>query len=360
MLKNQLLFTAFFIGLFQMGVFQSLLCSAHAGLKNNPANDDPCITYLHGQLYKRPTRIRWVKDWCDHYAPSNQGRLNTCWMSAGEHILNPTLTQAGLLKPNEGLSHDYYSGLVIAASIRRDFREDFPVEAYNIGAFFLSDTPQFILEEGVVKNHQFSFPKHWVKTKTGNRYKTDIRYSKALQESFFRKINAAIDAEDQFQLEKVMRHYMGKIDLVKPLNVPASVRNQLNLRVYSTQKDYVKKYNLNSAFTISTEVIHPDEVEIITKLSLDQKHPVLIGVPDLDHFKRMTQFSKYKSQVTPTLDKDGAHHAVTIIGYGFDQNQNAWYKLINNRGYRWGHNGAVAVSAEFLRTQQIGFIAPLK
>ena len=345
-----------------LGVFRSLFSYAvflfwvtgGAGLVTLPAFARDCSSLATREFYTSSTSIEWKVNLSSLCPVSNQGGLQTCWASSGATFLKPLLVREGLMKPDQDLSLDYYSAVVMRAFAGIYKKQRGEIFMDEIGPYYSTEIYLTLLQSGVVLKNEYRFPRIERISRSGKSYTTDIRTSVSVQEDFIEELNDAKHSKKKGLYDAVLDAYLGNPAQISPRPVPETLIETHRPRLLVTQRKAMNKILDENLSSTPPTLVDPSQIEEEVKRSLDQGNPILITVSKLDHFRNMRKTGvsgEPLSEASQGSEEYAGEHAIALIGYGTRTDGSSWYLLQNNNGKKWGIQGSVAVSGAFIRTE---------
>jgi hypothetical protein len=258
------------------------------------------------------------------------------------------------MKPDQDLSLDYYSAVVMRAFAGIYKRQGGEIFMDEIGPYYSTEIYLTLLQTGIVFKGQYRFPRIERTSRSGKSYTTDIRTSVSIQEDFIEELNAAKRSKKKGLYEAVLDDYLGNPATITPLPVPQSLIEAHRPRLLVTQKNALNRILDENLSSTPPTLVDPSQIETEVKQALDIGNPVLITVSKLNHFKNMRSTGsggERFSDLSQDSDEYFGEHAISLIGYGTRADGSTWYLLQNNSGKKWGTQGTMAVSGAFLMTE---------
>jgi hypothetical protein len=315
-----------------------------------------CASLLLPSFYSDPSGVNWKVDLRNLCPVTRQGGLATCWASAGTTLIKPLLVRAGLMRADQQLSLDYYSAVVMRSMAKYYKTRRGEIFMDEIGPFYTTDIYGEILRSGLVFSGEFRFPRLPLLSASGKVYFSDIRNSRRIQEEFIEELNEyKRKRETAFYLE-VLDHYLGNTDDVAARPLPGDFIEAHRPRLLVTHEASLRRILRENLTQTRPELVDPATIEELVRDSLDRGNPVLITVSRMKHFTRMRAGDFRPVERGFAEQEYAGEHAVSIVAHGTDPSGATWYLLQNNSGKRWGTEGAVAVSGDFLRTEVEKFV----
>ena len=351
------------LGDFRSSILVVLVLSLFSGFAGGPPafadSGEDCADLLRPVFYTDPSSVEWKRDLRKLCPVSNQGLLSTCWASAGASFLKPMLVRAGLMKTGENLSRDYYSAVIMhefAWVYRKGKMEIFQDE---LGPYFSTEVFHTMLSSGIVLEGEYRFPRIPVSTPGGVVRLSDVRMNSNLLEEFIEELNEVRTSRSPARFQEVLNTYLGDPSRITPRPVPEALIEANEPEVLVTDPGAWKRLQEDGLAPGSARFFGPDEnktVEARVRASLEAGNPVMVTISKLEHFEAMRSGEASLIREITAEGEFGGEHAVTILGYGRGADGKIWYLLQNNGGKRWGHQGVIAVSGDFLRTEVERFV----